>query len=98
MARAKAKPKTLHYHACEECKARYPDGCMTPKVNRICGTCASGRPSVHALGCEPRDCCRTGSRQTNKDDNKVYRLAGTGTWWICMECKRTFGFNPRSST
>lgn len=94
---ARASTKTFHYHACEDCRAKYPDGCDTPKVNGTCNTCRSGRRSVHAVGHEVHDCCRTDSRLVNKDDLKVYRLAGSTNWWICRVCARTFATNPRTA-
>jgi len=89
-----AKPE-LHYHACISCRERYPDACIWPGRNDLCGSCRQGRLSVHQLGIGPRDCCHQNLRVTRKDELKTYRLRGEGPWWICTVCCRQFGYDVR---
>jgi hypothetical protein len=89
-----AKPE-LHYHVCKQCKRRYPDACATPKDNKVCSTCRSGRLSIHMQGIAPRPCCYEHLRVARKDELKTYRLAGTDPWWICAACCRQFGYDVR---
>jgi hypothetical protein len=87
----------LHYHSCSNCRHRYPDACHSSEENGLCNTCRSGRSSIHMVGSQPQDCCRTDCRVANKDDIEMYRLRGTGPWWLCRTCSRQHGFDPRNT-
>jgi hypothetical protein len=85
----------LHYHACINCRDRYPDACHTQDENGLCNTCRSGRQSIHSMAGGAQECCRTNSRVANKDDLEMYRLRGPGPWWLCRTCARQHAYDPR---
>jgi hypothetical protein len=88
--------RTIHAHGCVVCSQRYCDACATPFIN---GTCPEHqvltRPRpLWDRNRDPRDCCRTNSREADHDTRQLYALGGTGPWWICRVCSRTHPYDP----
>lgn len=96
---AKARISGLHAHGCNQCSARYTDGCRYPHVNGLCQDCRGttyGRPSWDRHF-DPRTCCRRHSEPAGLRERETYSLGGEGRWWICSTCKRTHPYDPRTN-
>ncbi len=111
MARARRKKVRVHAHGCVGCGVRYEDGCFqrvlgkrgadvdTPGPDGLCLTCRTGRQQAFWPEARlPRACCHANARLARKDECETYHLAGSGPWFVCPLCSRTFPFrNPKES-
>lgn len=101
----------LHAHGCTSCGRRYEDVCWRIKVgpkggetavagdDGLCFQCRTGHEAVSIVGRAPerwpKDCCRANARSVREHEAVQYQLAGSGPWFICTVCHRTFPFaNP----
>lgn len=86
-----------HAHGCIRCHVRYEDACHTPDTDQPCTGCAGGLVWQYLIdNMRPRPHCRERSRLANKHEIKTYKLAGGHLWWICLDCSRTFPYDPRT--
>jgi hypothetical protein len=96
---AKSFKNTLHAHGCTRCHLRYQDACADPATDARCTTCRGGRGWQLLIdNAAARACCRVSARLVSNEEKDRYRLAGSGLWFICPTCARTFPTNVRSKT
>jgi hypothetical protein len=96
----KSLRNSLHAHGCTRCHLRYDDACADPATDGRCVACRGGKAWQLLIDSNaPRDCCRQQARLVHgKEEKERYRLAGSGLWFICPTCARTFPTNVRSKT
>lgn len=83
-------------HGCPHCKGTFVCACAQPATSDpSCVPCVNDTGRSLHVGRLPGKCCPPNVRLARKDEQILYRLAGTKTWFICAECKRAFIYQPK---